>query len=151
MDSITHGAARMAAEPVSGTAAGAALGWKLLGLGALVGAGVLGAVLMAIFEPPKDKKTMFGQAAVAGIGSLFFGPVAVRAADHYFAFIDLVNATPIEALETAAPVYLLIGAVSWGAFGALAKLREIIRTKAAERIAGLAGASPSEPEKPPVS
>jgi hypothetical protein len=146
MESITQGASRMAAEPVSG-AAGAALGWKLLGLGTLVGAGVLGAVIMAIFEPPKDKKTMFGQAAVAGIGSLVFGPTAVRVLDYYAAFIDLANATPLEALETAAPVYLLIGAVSWGAFGALAKLREIIRARAAERIAGMAGVS----EDPPVS
>lgn len=122
------------AEPVSG-AAGAAFGWKVLGISGLVASGILGAILMAIFEPPKDKKTLFGQAAVAGVGSLFFGPVAVRALDFYFDFINLTNATALEALETAAPVYLLIGAMSWGVFGALAKLREIIREKGAAKVA----------------
>lgn len=121
------------AEPVSG-AAGAAIGWKILGIGGLVASGVLGAVIMAVFEPPKDKKTMFGQAAVAGVGGLFFGPVAVRALDYYTDFINLATATPIEALETAAPVYLLLGAMSWGVFGALAKLREIIRERGAAKV-----------------
>ncbi len=127
------------AEPTSSTAAGAALGWKLLGLSALLGSGILGAVMMAVFDPPKTKKLLFGQAAVAGIGSLFFGPVATKLADHYFDFINLANATGIEAFEVAAPVYLLVGAMSWGAFGALAKFREIIRTRGAENLANKTG------------
>jgi hypothetical protein len=134
---LTQGA-NMAAEPVSGGIA-SAIGWKALGLGTLIGSGVLGAVMMAVFDPPKSKKAMFGQAAVAGISSLFFGPLAVKTLDHYVDWIALHTATPLEALEVAAPVYLLIGALSWGVFGGLAKLREIIRQRGGDYAAGKLG------------
>ena len=125
-------------EPVSHGAASVWL-WKILGLSSLVGAGVLGAVFMSAFDPPKDRKTQFMQAAVAGTSSLIFGPVMVKFLDHYSEWINLATASTVETLEAAAPVYLVIGALSWGAFGAMAKLRQIVRDRAAEKIAAAAG------------
>ena len=121
-------------EPVSHGAASVWL-WKLLGLSGLVGAGVLGAVFMAAFDPPKTRKMQFAQAAVAGTSSLIFGPVFVKILDHYSDWINLATATAIESFEAAAPVYLITGALSWGAFGAMAKLRQIIHERAAEKVA----------------
>jgi hypothetical protein len=122
-------------EPISGTAAGI-FSWKAaLGFSALIGSGVLGGAIMAAFDPPKTRKLLFAQGAAAGIGSLFFGPLATRALDHYADWVTLADATPLEALETAMPVYLLIGTLSWGVFAALAKLREIIRERGAATLA----------------
>lgn len=124
-------------EPVSHGAASVWL-WKILGLSGLISAGVLGAVFMSAFDPPKTRKMQFAQGAVAGTSSLIFGPVFVKILDYYSDWIDLATATPIEAFEAAAPVYLLTGALSWGAFGAMAKLRQIINDRAAEKIASTA-------------
>jgi hypothetical protein len=128
----------MAAEPISGAAAGI-IGWKALGFGALVGTGVVGALMMAVFDPPKDKKTMLKQALVAAVSSLFFGPAAVRTFDHFFDFINLATASGLEVLEWGAPIYFLIGAFSWGAFGAAVRLREIIRDRGAQKLAAKVG------------
>lgn len=125
-------------EPTSSSAAGV-MAWKLLGLSALISAGVLGAVFMAAFDPPKDRKTLFVQGAVAGTTSLIFGPLLVRWFDSWVDFIDLAKATHLEALEVAAPIYLLTGALSWGVFAAIAKLRQIIRDRGAEAAAGKIG------------
>lgn len=125
-------------EPVSNSAAGV-FAWKLLGLSALLSAGVLGAVFMAAFDPPKDRKTLFFQGAVAGTSSLIFGPVLVKWLDATVDWINLATATHLEALEVAAPVYLLTGALSWGVFAAIAKLRGIIRDRAADAAAGKLG------------
>jgi len=125
-------------EPISGAAAGL-IGWKALGFGALIGTGVVGALMMAFFDPPKDRKVMFKQAIVAAVSSLFFGPVAMRVVDHYVGFVDLTQTAGLETLEWAAPVYFLIGAFSWGIFGAAVKLREIIRDRGAQKLAEKAG------------
>lgn len=133
-------------EPISGTAAGI-VGWKTaLGFGALIGSGVLGGVIMAAFDPPKTRWLLFAQGAAAGIGSLFFGPIAVRVLDHYAEWVDVTTASPFEMLEVAAPVYLLIGTLSWGCFAALAKLREIIRERGAGLVADKIGLN-----KPPTA
>lgn len=131
----------MAAEPVSSAATGGAL-WKALGLGsALVGSGVVGALLIASFDPPKTKKGLFAQAAVAGIVSLVFGPLAVRTADHYFDFITITGAEALDALQQAAPIYFIVGAMSWGLCGAAVKLRQWIHDKGATIITNRTGIS----------
>lgn len=131
--------AKAMSEPISGTAAGI-FSWKgALWIGALLGSGVLGGMIMASFDPPKTRKLLFLQGAAAGIGSLFFGPIVLRALDHYTDWINLATASPIEMLEIAAPVYLLIGTLSWGVFAALAKLRELIRERGAAALADKIG------------
>jgi hypothetical protein len=126
------------AEPVSNTT-GVAFLWKLLGIGGLVSGGVLGAVLMAAFDPPKDRKTMFLQALVAGVSSLVFGPLAAKTLDHFIDFIDLSRATTLEMLEIVGPVYFVIGSLSWGVFAAGAKLRQIIADKGADKASRTIG------------
>jgi len=129
-------------EPISGSMAGI-FSWKALGFSALLGSGILGGMLMAIFDPPKTRKQLFLQGAAAGIGGLFFGPIALRTLDHYVEWISLTTASPVEVLEVAAPIYLLIGTMSWGIFAALAKLREIIAERAAAQAAKKLGIDPS--------
>lgn len=107
--------------------------------GASVGAGVLGGLMMIALDPPKTKKQMFVQSLTAAAGSIFFGPAAVRTLDHYVAWIDLSNAGPIKALEIAAPVYFLIGALAWGFAAALVRLRHIIEEKGGDAAAGRLG------------
>lgn len=99
----------------------AKLGWvKVLSLGAsLIGAG-----LMAVFRPPKSRKEMFLQAAVALGCSLLFGDTVVKWADHFFDFIDLNTANWVDFLQFYVSVHGLVGALSWGLFGGLAHLRD---------------------------
>jgi hypothetical protein len=112
-------------EPAS-TAAGAVAAWKfglIHKLLTLIAIGGLGGLLIAAFDPPKNRMVLFGQ--------------ALRALDYYAAWIDL--ATPEQWLEAALPVGFLIGAMSWGLMGALVKLRELIRVRAARSLAEKAG------------
>jgi hypothetical protein len=134
-------------DPVSSAAAASAAsgglgGGFLLKIAAvfgLVSAGVLGAVFMSFFDPPKDRKTQFLQGFVAGTSSLICSPIVVKLLDHYSDWLDLKNATPFEAFEAAAPVYLVVGALSWGGFAAMAKLRQIIHERGADKVAGKIG------------
>lgn len=112
----------MATEPISGTLAVLAL--KAAGLATVVGA--LGGAIMAVFDPPKSRREMFLQAAVAGSGSLVFGHLGAAAAAHYISFL------PAEDMKI--PAYFLVGAMSWGVFGALAKVRRVVADKAADKI-----------------
>lgn len=97
--------------------------------------GLIGAALMAMFDPPKDKKTMFMQAATAITISLLFGPVTVSLADYYFEFITLTTASSVwEVMEIAGPIYALTGAVSWGFVGFLSKLRAILNNDGANIV-----------------
>lgn len=114
----------MAAE----TAAGGAL---LLKVGAALGLGVLGAAVMAAFDPPQSRKELFLQAVAAGVGSTVFGPLAVILATKYLSFAS--------AEELTIPVLFLTGALSWGFFGALAKLRKMIAQRGAKIVAGKVG------------
>jgi MFS family permease len=121
---------------MSEPATAAAASGLLLKFGAAAGAGIAGAVIMAAVDPPKTRREMFAQAAVAGVGSIVFGPLAVKVADHYFDFIDLSKAATVgDYFEWAVPVYFLVGACSWAAFGAIARIRNILRDKAVEKAA----------------
>jgi hypothetical protein len=112
----------MATEPFSGAAAIAAL--KVAGVAAFIGA--LGGAIMALFDPPATRRELFIQAAVAGTGSLIFGHVGAAAAAHYLTFIP--------ADDARIPAYFLVGAVSWGAFGFLAKVRRGLSEKVADKV-----------------
>lgn len=114
--------------------------------GASVGAGVLGGLMMIALDPPKTKRAMFGQSLVTAAGSIFFGPAAVRTLDHYVSWIDLANADPIRALEIAAPVYFLIGALSWGFAAAIVRLRHILAERGGDAAAARLGVG--EKDKP---
>jgi len=120
------------ADPASSAAAGV-----LLKVGVAFGAGVAGAAIMAAVDPPATRTEMFAQAACAGVGSMVFGGLAVRLADFYLDAINLAGAPAADYLEVAVPIYFLVGALSWGAFGALAKFRQIVRDKAAAKAASL--------------
>lgn len=90
---------------------------KFIGLGAsLIGAGV-----MALMRPPRTRKELFFQALVALAGSLLFGGFAVHAVSYYANWTSL-------SYETIGAIHGLIGALSWGIFGALAILREKLST-----------------------
>lgn len=107
----------------SGVFAGilAKYGWvKLFTLGAAVG----GAVLMAAFRPPKTRKEMFLQAAVALGCSFMFGDTLASLLDYFFNFIDLNTAPFWDFLQFYVAVHGIVGALSWGIFGGLAVLRD---------------------------
>ena len=93
------------------------------------GAGVLGAAVMAAVDPPKTRWELFLHGATALAGSVVFGPVAVRVVAQ---FIPWIGATDIEVVV---PIYFLVGALSWGVFGAIAKARALIRDRGADAIA----------------
>lgn len=78
-------------------------------------AALAGAAMMAIFRPPKTRKELFLQAVVALACSYMFGPMGISIAENWMS-------VPPERL--IAPVHGMIGALSWGAFGGLAHLRD---------------------------
>lgn len=114
----------MAAET---TAAGAGLLWKL---GAGLGIGVLGALVMAAVDPPKTRRALFLQAFVAGAGASVFGPAAVSLA---------ARVVPLSEAELLIPVLFLTGALSWGAAAALARFRQLVAERAAAVAADKVG------------
>jgi hypothetical protein len=80
-----------------------------------LGAALIGAAIMIAFRPPKSRKEMFVQAAVALGASLLFGSTATGLAASWTGL----------SIETVMPaVHGLIGALSWGAFGGLAGWRD---------------------------
>ncbi len=91
---------------------------------ASLGAALIGAGMMAIFRPPQSRKEMFQQGAVALGCSLLFGDTAVAWAVSAFPSIPL----------TSPAIYGLIGAMSWGAFGGLAHLRDKVAKDPVETI-----------------
>lgn len=117
----------MATEPVSsGLFAG--LVWKL---GLMAALGALGGAIMAAFDPPKTRRTLFLQATVAGTGSLVFGDAALQILAHFVPWA--------AGGAYALPVYFLVGALSWGFMGALAKLRQVVAEKGANVVADKVG------------
>lgn len=99
------------------------------------GGGILGALVMAAVDPPKTRMQMFLQASCAGIGSMVFGGVAIQFVNAYVVTSMNIMALPkYEFLEWAVPVYFLVGAMSWGIFGAIAKFRALLRDHAAGSI-----------------
>lgn len=106
----------------SGSAIGLAaitkFGWiKLFSLGAAV----IGAGMMAIFRPPKSRKELFTQGGVALGCSLLFGNTLASIALHY---LPITLVTLEEFISFHVAVNGLVGALSWGAFGGLAQLRD---------------------------
>lgn len=98
----------MSIESGAGFALIAKYGWlKLATLGAALG----GAVLMAVFRPPKNRKEMLLHALVALGSSFLFGDFAYQNINKWFE-MDYVA------------VHGLVGAMSWGVFGGLATFRD---------------------------
>lgn len=75
---------------------------------------LVGAALMAIFRPPKTRKEMLAQAAVALGCSFLFGNAAFNLVDGW------LHIGP----DGKDAVLGLVGALSWGAFGGLAHFRD---------------------------
>ncbi len=99
--------------------------------GLVVGAGMAGAAIMAILDPPKTRKELFLQGMCAGVGSIVFGPAALSWVSGFLGQALIVN----NFQDWALPVYFIVGAMSWGVFGMLVKLRVWISEKGAEKIA----------------
>lgn len=96
-------------------------GGALLTKAALAGgAGVLGALAIAAVKPPATRRELFLHALSAGIGSMCFGPLVLKLLAASFEILNPVT------VEVAVPVYFVVGALSWGAFAALAELRALI-------------------------
>lgn len=113
------------AEP----AATGALGFAIWKFGAVkvfgLGAALIGAGIMAIFRPPKTRREMFMQGAVALASSLLFGGAAVNALASFSVFnINLLTAPMADVIQFNAMVHGLIGSMAWGIFGGLAVLRD---------------------------
>ena len=89
------------------------VGLVLLGLFAAL----IGAVLMAITRPPRNRKEMFLQATTALGSSFLFGGAATLAIGHWFTWAA-------SSVEVMIAIHGLIGAMAWGLFGGLAVLRE---------------------------
>lgn len=110
------------------SAVGAGILYKL---GLAVGFGLIGAAIMAAFDPPKTRREMFTQAAVAAVGSFVFGELTHLAIASVVTF-----ATPAQLVI---PAYFLTGALSWGAFGALAAFRRLVARKGAKFLSDKVG------------
>lgn len=123
------------AQEASSSTFDVAVAAKAAGLFGIFSAGVLGAVVIAAVDPPKTRREMFMRALAAGVGSLFFGPVAVRVLDHYTDWVNLATAPTQEVIELVAPVYLVVGCLSWGLFGAIAMLSKILKARGAQALA----------------
>jgi hypothetical protein len=80
-----------------------------------LGAALIGAAVMAVFRPPKSRKEMFYQGAVALGSSMLFGGFGVALVDSWL---------HLGADTLIVPIHGLIGAMSWGLFGGLAHLRD---------------------------
>lgn len=109
---------------------------KVLGFGAaLVGAGI-----MAIFRPPKNRKELFMQGAVALGASLLFGGSAVNMLAGFSVFgVDLVKSPMADIIQFNAMVHGLIGAMAWGIFGGLAVFRDKFGSNPVEAIKDVRG------------
>lgn len=119
-------------EPAT-TAAGGLLAKGL----ASIGFGAVGALIMAAFDPPKTRRALFWQALASAAGSLVFGHAALRVLDHFTPWVDIAALPQDQWIEWAAPVYFVVGALSWGLFGALAQLRRALRERGVQHLEDL--------------
>lgn len=115
-------------------AAATKFGWLKL---ATLGGALIGASIMALTRPPKSRKEMFYQAATALGCSFLFGDFAVRWAASWFSFISFEKDSWVEILQFYVGVHGLLGAMSWGVFGALANLRDKVSADPIGTIKGL--------------
>lgn len=137
----------MAADGASSVAAvGLSMKYGLAAkLAALVGTGTIGALLVAAVDPaealpdPKARrKLIFGQVVSAAVVAPMFTPATVRALDSTFAWVQATSSVEAWA-AVAMPVGLLWGCLAWGILGAMVKLRQIVRDRAAGVLAKRAG------------
>lgn len=89
-------------------------------------AALLGAGIMAVFRPPKTRKELFLQGAVALGSSFLFGGTAVKVLAHLTGWVNLATDNVLDVSQFTIMVYGMIGALSWGLFGGLAELRDKI-------------------------
>lgn|GEM_PF-4276108 len=102
--------------------------------GAILGAGALGALMIAAVDPPKTRGEQLLR-ALAAASSLLFAPSAIRLVDSYLDYFPAQGADLYTYLELALPVAFLVGAMSWACVGVLVQLQRILRERAAARIA----------------
>lgn len=89
-----------------------------------VGAALAGAAMMAAFRPPKTRKELFTQGAVALGCSLLFGDTLSQLIDYWFDFINLQSSPREAVIQFVVAVHGFVGAFSWGLFGGIAVLRD---------------------------
>lgn len=124
----------MTGEPTSSGALGALI-WKFGALKVLgFGSALIGAGIMAIFRPPKTRKELFLQGAVALGCSLLFGGFAVSFLDAQLDWVNLATATLEEAINFVVAVHGIIGALAWGGFAGLAVLRDRFAKEPVETV-----------------
>lgn len=99
-----------------------------------LGSALLGAGMMALFRPPKTRKELFIQGAVALTASLLFGNVVTDLADYWLDFINLETASMQRIIEFTVTIHGLVGALSWGIFGGIAQFRDRLADKPLEAI-----------------
>ena len=138
----------MAADGASG-AAGLAFAAKygvFAKLGALLGAGAVGAILIAavdpaeaIPDPKKRRKLILTQVVTAAVVCGMCGPLAVRWLGRAGGWFPVTPGDVGSWVELAMPVGLVLGGLSWGLIGALVKLRQLIAARGAAAIADRVG------------
>lgn len=115
-------ASSMATEPVSsGIFAG-----LVVKLGFMAAIGAVGGLIISLFDKAESRTERALQAGSAGVASAVFGKAATAVAAAH------ITSVPKE--DLLIPVCFLVGALSWGVFGALAKLRQAIRDKGASAV-----------------
>lgn len=141
-------------EPISPSAGGIALGkwlWPLAKLLGIPAAGLVGALLVAAFDPseavkdPKKRQKLLLVQYTAGLTvACMFTLGTVRWLDFNLEWINLPQ--HIQSLdelqawfEIALPVGFIYGGLSIGLIGALVKLRQIIADRGAEAVADRIG------------
>lgn len=87
-------------------------------------AALSGAGMMAIFRPPKTRKEVFYQGAVALGCSLMFGDVVASMIDYWFDFINMSSSPREQVIQFMVAVHGMVGAFSWGIYGGIAVLRD---------------------------
>lgn len=121
------------AEPTT-TAAGAGLAVKL---GSLAGAGAIAAALMwLVSKDQMTRKEVLARGFCSIVGSLLGGGWCARWVDSKFDFYNLADLSGLDFMEMVIPVYLIVGALSWGFFGALEFVGRHGGKAAGERIVG---------------
>jgi hypothetical protein len=144
------GTTQMSAETAGAVAYG--LGAKL---GALLGAGALGALLIAAVDPAeampdpkKRRRLIFVQVIAAIVVCGFFGPGLVSWLVKPTGWVPVPAGDILALIEVVMPVGLLLGALSWGLIGVIVKLRHLIATRGADVVAKHVGLSNQEGQQP---
>lgn len=117
----------MATEPMtSGLFAGLVAKLGLMGAVAAIGG-----FIISLFDKAETKRERALQATCAGAAGIIFGKAATRLTAGF------LTSVPFD--DLLLPVCFLVGALSWGAFGALANLRRQVAAKGADAVADKVG------------